>query len=200
MSVNQLTLAQLDEALHRIVWHPNFVPVNAHLTDDEIANLRAQVRVWPRKPVLTPFAHTHSGYSQIKIAGVKYSVGRVVLRWARRGEWLEDGDLSHTQYLGPELTSQNIHPAHLTIESNLINRTRVACMEYYDQMLFEEFGLMPNPDPQVLEEFLEWMYARNVLCWHLHIENMCTVDYQFYISSRFQNMPDDGWPEWMVEV
>ena len=62
MSVENLSADDVSAALRQIISAPAFRPRNPHLSATEVAAiLRGQ---WPNKPVFTPYAFTHHGYSQ----------------------------------------------------------------------------------------------------------------------------------------
>ena len=65
MSVHDLSAAQLRAAILQLVSSPGFGPNNPQLSAAETAAIRTGV--WPaKKPVFTPYAITHHGYSQSK--------------------------------------------------------------------------------------------------------------------------------------
>jgi len=99
MSVESLTAAQLHAAVAQITSAPNFAAANPHLSALEIVNIRQSV--WPRqKPVFTPYAVTHSGYSQIRFEGIKYLIHRITLQSLFGTLTSASDELSHVVYLG----------------------------------------------------------------------------------------------------
>lgn len=65
MSVHLLSAADVQAAIRQLVENPNFRAANRHLSAMEArAILGGQ---WPQKPVFTPYASTHHGYSQSKL-------------------------------------------------------------------------------------------------------------------------------------
>jgi hypothetical protein len=65
MAVESLSAAQLSAAIRQLVSSPGFGPANPHLSLAEISAIPNGT--WPQKPVFTPYAITHHGYSQSKI-------------------------------------------------------------------------------------------------------------------------------------
>jgi len=65
MSVENLSAEQLRAAIRRLLSSPGFGPANAHLSAAEISAIPNGT--WPPKPVFTPYAITHHGYSQSKL-------------------------------------------------------------------------------------------------------------------------------------
>jgi hypothetical protein len=62
MSVQSLSAGAVASAVRQIVNAPNFRSANSHLSAAEVDAI--VTRQWPLKPVFTPYAITHHGYSQ----------------------------------------------------------------------------------------------------------------------------------------
>jgi hypothetical protein len=62
MSVGNLSPAQLRAAMQQLVSSPGFGLANHHLSAAEISAIPNGT--WPQRPVFTPYAITHHGYSQ----------------------------------------------------------------------------------------------------------------------------------------
>jgi hypothetical protein len=121
MSVFNLSIQDLQNAVRQLVATPGFRPANTHLTATEINSIGAGV--WPvDKPVFTPYACTHHGYSQSKTSleylspyantlvrynGVKYLLHRVTYQSAHQ-DLHQNMDISHILYLGRN-TARYIH-------------------------------------------------------------------------------------------
>ena len=66
MSVNQLSEQQKLAAVKQLVNSATFKAANPHLSSDQLKRLQDSLD-WPsQKPVYSPYAKTHDGYSQSK--------------------------------------------------------------------------------------------------------------------------------------
>ena len=104
MSVANLSVAQCHSAVHQTIANSNFRTSNPHLSATEVAALQHTPPAWPAtKPVFSPFASTHDGYSQIRVSGTKYFIHRITFK--SYYNYIESGkDISHTLYLGSMTT------------------------------------------------------------------------------------------------
>lgn len=118
MSIASLSAADLEDAIHRLVKHKNFDLRNQHLSRDQRSRLLASPPDWPHRPVFSPYAMTHHGYSQstvllvhsanldhcidcaaVGIQKTKHLVHRLIYQ-AYYGDLKDSLDVSHTLYLG----------------------------------------------------------------------------------------------------
>lgn len=65
MSVESLSQVQCWEAVSQMATSRRFRENNMHLSELENAALLEAPPRWPNKPVFSPYAPTHDGYSQI---------------------------------------------------------------------------------------------------------------------------------------
>lgn len=128
--VNNLNFGDCRAAVQQVFNSANFVRYNPHLSPAERFALTQDPVRWPLKPVFSPFATTHHGYSQVRFSGTKYLVHRLSLRLFHGRD--VGSDVSHTLHLGPE-TGRNINPRHLVEEGNVANQTRKLCAAFFDK-------------------------------------------------------------------
>lgn len=116
MSVLELSPEQLILGLVQLTTSPKFFGNNSHLTPEELAGMLLDPPLWPTKPVFTPYALTHHGYSQskslptiasqyltksiVKIEGTKYLTHRVTFVAHYGPEAMVGEDISHTLHIG----------------------------------------------------------------------------------------------------
>lgn len=65
--LNNLTQAELNEAVSQIFRSPKFWTVNSHVPAAQRDQLRYNAvtrRIWPDFPLFSPYAQTHDAYSQ----------------------------------------------------------------------------------------------------------------------------------------
>lgn len=109
MSVSQLTLPQCVQAVHQCIQSRDFRLHNPHLSPAELQALASNPPVWPgTKPVFSPYATTHDGYSQIRFQGTKFLMHTVAFKAFYQID-PQFSDVSHTLYLGAK-TSQSVSP------------------------------------------------------------------------------------------
>lgn len=75
--LNAFTPNQLGEIMTQIFASQNFWTVNSHIPVDERAGVLNNVLYrgqWPDKPIFSPYAKTHDGYSQGKNTHLDHSV------------------------------------------------------------------------------------------------------------------------------
>jgi hypothetical protein len=131
VSLYSLTPNQVREACRQIFQNARFDQVNHHLTNAELQALKGAQMQWPQtKPVFSPFADVHDGYSQseswylrqapavltapaVRYKGTKYYCHRLTHFHHTGVPVPVDKDISHTLYCG-SMTSRYIEePAAL---------------------------------------------------------------------------------------
>ncbi|KAK4908286.1 hypothetical protein LTR66_017577 [Elasticomyces elasticus] len=193
MSVNSLVPDELRAAVAQIVNSSRFVAANPHLTKGEVASIQRDLD-WPAlKPVFSPFAQTHDGYSQVRFKGVKYLCHRLTFAEYNDGTPIGVGeDISHTCYVGPQLTARNINPIQLCAEPNDINQARKACFLYLERELdrFRAGGdIWPGgqgPRDASVEDMAARIRGTQILCRELHREQECSFCYEVWLQDRFE--------------
>jgi len=155
--------SQLRQAVKQIISNANFREVNRHLTDAEFQALDTD-QIWPQKPVFSPYAKTHDGYSQIRLS---YTKGKAIIhRVTHKHHYfqnLQGLEVSHTLYIGAR-TSTNINPLYLVAESNEVNQSRKFCALYFERILVQRYqfeysvpGAVVPTEPPYIADFDQWM-------------------------------------------
>jgi hypothetical protein len=102
MSLSRLTQTECIRAVHQCINSKDFRQHNPHLTPNELHQLNATIPIWPAKPVFSPYATTHDGYSQIRFNGTKYLMHAIGFK-SYHGQ-PQFSDVSHTLYVGARTT------------------------------------------------------------------------------------------------
>ena len=97
-NVNNLSLRECHLALQQCFSGTQFRQNNPHLNHHEIRSLQSDPISWPVKPVFSPYAQTHDGYSQIRFNSIKYLIHKVAHRAFIQQELHLDS--SHCLHLG----------------------------------------------------------------------------------------------------
>ena len=109
MSVRDLTAAQCIQAVHQCINSRDFRHHNPHLTPVDLQLLTSTPPIWPGKPVFSPYAMTHDGYSQIRFGGIKYLMHCVAFK-SYYGINPQLSDVSHTLYIGGRTSRYAVQP------------------------------------------------------------------------------------------